>query len=323
MISRVKARACANIALVKYWGKRGGGGNLPATPSISLALDKLVTETEVTRINRKNDIVTIDGVPASVEARKRIVEYLDYWCSIGLIDGHFRVESVNSFPEGSGLASSASGFAALTTALAEMSKSRINKQTLSRLARRGSGSAARSITGGLCAMPTGNDPAARLLMPAEEIPWGMVVAVADEAKKKTGSRTGMEHTRRTSSYFSAWLEIAKRDYKIMLAAIRARDFTEMGKIAEQDAIAMHACMMAARPPLLYWNDTTMRLIKSADNFRRGGLETYVTIDAGANVAFFCRLEDINSVKRKVKSIEGVKSVIKSGPAPGAEVIEWE
>lgn len=323
MIGRVKARAYANIALVKYWGKRSGGGNLPATPSISLALDKLVTETEVTRVNRKTDIITIDGINASANARKRIVEYLDYWCSIGLIDGHYRIESVNNFPEGSGLASSASGFAALTVALAEMSKSRVNKQALSRLARRGSGSAARSITGGLSAMPTGSDPASRLLMPAEDVPWGMVVAVTDRAEKKTGSRTGMEHTRESSPYYPAWLETAKRDYKAMLSAMKRLDFTEIGKIAEQNALAMHASMMGARPPLLYWSDTTMRLIRSASDFREGGLETYITIDAGANAAFFCKAENINAVKRRVEKIDGVRSVIKAGPAPGAEVVEWE
>lgn len=323
MISRVKARAYANIALVKYWGKREGDGNLPATPSISLALDSLVTETEVSRSDSSSDGVSIDGSAVDDSSRSRIADYLEYWRDKKLIDGHFHIKSTNSFPTASGLASSASGFAALATALGKFSESPIGKIELSRLARRGSGSAARSIPGGLAAMPTGSDPAARLLMPASDIEWGMVVAVVQESEKEIGSRAGMELSRKTSPYYSAWIACAKRDYTSMLKSISKCNFTEIGQIAEQNALAMHACMIASRPQLVYWNDITVRLIKCACEYRQGGLETYITIDAGANVVFFCRLDDLDNVKDELEKRDGVKSVIKAGPAPGAEVLEWE
>lgn len=160
-------------------------------------------------------------------------------------------------------------------------------------------------------------------MPASDIQWGMVVAIAQETEKEIGSRTGMEMSRKSSPYYSAWLACAKRDYRSMLRAISQKNFTEIGQIAEQNALAMHACMIATRPQLIYWNETTVRLIKNAHEYRKGGIETYITIDAGANVVFFCRLDSIDDVKNEVEKTDGVKSVIKAGPAPGAEVLEWE
>ena len=323
MTRRVKARAYANIALVKYWGKRKGGGNLPATSSVSLALHALLTETEVLRIKGRYDQIRIDGKPADREASHRIKTYLDLWRDRKLISGRFQVSSRNHFPTGAGLASSASGFAALTTALSGFADNKISRLQLSRLARCGSGSAARSVPGGLAVLPTGTNPGAHSLMTADEIPWGMVIAVVEPGKKKIGSREGMELSRRTSPFFKAWITQSELDYRKMRGAVLRRDLAAVGAIAEENALAMHACMIATRPSLVYWNGTTVELIKSALKFREEGLGTYFTIDAGPNVIFLCEIDDLNTVVRRIKKIKGVRSVILSKPAGGSEIVECE
>jgi diphosphomevalonate decarboxylase len=323
MTRRVKARAYANIALVKYWGKRKGEGNLPATRSVSLALEALLTETEVLRIKGRCDQIEIDGKPVDTETSHRIRTYFDLWRNRKLIRGNFWISSQNHFPTGAGLASSASGFAALATALSGFSDSKINRLQLSRLARHGSGSAARSIPGGLAVLPTGTNPGARSLMTADEIPWGMVIAVVEPGKKKISSREGMELSRKTSPFFKAWITQSELDYQKMENAILQRDLPAVGTIAEENALAMHACMIATRPSLVYWNGATADLIKSAHRFREEGLGTYFTIDAGPNVIFLCRIDDLDTVARRLHKIRGVRSVISSKPAGGAEIVECE
>lgn len=323
MTTRVVARAFANIALVKYWGKQQLEGNIPATGSISLALDSLLTETEVHRISGKYEKIRIDGKNADKKTAQRLRRYIDLWRSRKLIGGRFQVSSHNRFPTGAGLASSASGFAALAMALSRFSEKQIGEANLSRLAREGSGSAARSITGGLSVLPKGTNPAARCLIEPERLTWGMVIAVAQSEEKEIGSREGMELSKRNSPYFKSWLAQSAVDYRQMMIAIDRGNFRTIGRIAEENALAMHACMIATRPPLVYWNDLTIGLIRQARQYRKGGLETYITIDAGANVALFCRLKDTAAVEHELNSVSGLQSVIAGRPAGRAEIVEVE
>ncbi len=323
MITRVRTRAYANIALVKYWGKREGPGNLPATPSISLALEKLLTETEITRSPEGTDSIIMNGEEADEQSRKRLEIYIDRWRTTGLIEGFFDISTRNSFPAKAGLASSSSGFAALALALGAFSSRKIDTRELTRLARTGSGSAARSVTGGLSAFPVGKDPAARLLEPADKIPWGMVIVTAGEEEKSVSSREGMELSRRFSPYYRQWVAQAKKDYRDMLSAAKRMDFTEVGTIAEANALAMHACMIATRPSLIYWKDTTIRLIHMVEKWREGGLSTYFTIDAGHHVALLGRLDDLDDIASEAVKVRGVHDVMSSRPAGGAEVISCE
>jgi diphosphomevalonate decarboxylase len=319
-MKRVTTRAFANIALAKYWGKRPGFNNIPATPSISLALEKLKTETDIEK--SVSDSFFINGFPVDSLNHKRLKTYLDFWRKQGLIEGNFSVKSFNDFPTGAGLASSSSGFAALALALSAFSKRKISRHSLSRLARIGSGSAARSIIGGLAALPSGQNPAARLLIDHDKIPWGMVIAIVKAGTKEIGSRQGMELCRKYSPYYKSWVKQAFSDYKRMLKAIEMMDFTAIGEIAESNALAMHACMTANRPALLYWSSATVNLIKTVQGWRHDNLETYATIDAGPHVALFARKKDLSRIAERAKIIEGVESIIESNPAGGAEIIEW-
>jgi diphosphomevalonate decarboxylase len=321
----VTARAYANIALVKYWGKRDVLTNTPATPSLSLTVDQLTTTTTVTRvpadIHTSNDHFEINGSSVSEVERQRLSHYLDIWRNSGMIEGLFAVRSKNSFPTGAGLASSASGYAALATALSGISERRVNRSELSRLARRGSGSAARSIPGGIAALPLSDNPSSRCLVQPEQVPWGMVIAEVESTPKSIGSTEGMNLSRDTSPYYFKWLSTAKRDYRSMLNALKRRDFTSAGSLAEANSHAMHACMIATRPGLVYWNDVTIRLLHKLADWRNGGLETYATVDAGPHVCFLAKREDLAEVHKQAVRVSGVSRATINLPGPAAHIVE--
>jgi diphosphomevalonate decarboxylase len=305
--------------LAKYWGKRPGTENAPATPSLSLTLDQLRTDTTVRFVDDDQDKVELNGVEAVGKARERVIRFLELWRNAGWIEGAFFVSSVNSFPTAAGLASSASGFAALTMALADLSDRNFSRRELSRIARRGSGSAARSVFGGMVAMPLDDDPAARCILEADATPWTMVVAVVDAPEKGVGSTEGMERSRHASPYYRGWLAQAKRDYASILHAVKQRDFTAVGEHMEANMYAMHACMLATRPALPYWAPETLALLQEVRIWRASGLEVYATVDAGAHVALLCRREDAKQVADTVATMIDRDRVMLNMPAGAAEM----
>ncbi len=321
MNSFVMARAFANIAIIKYWGKRDTKANIPATPSIGLAIDCLKTETRISRLKSGPDQILLNDIPPTQKQADRIIAVLDQWRDDNIVSGHFMINSVNYFPTGAGAASSASGFAALTTALSGLATVKISKSELSRLARMASGSAARSITGGLSALPIGDDPAARQLSPPDQVKWGMVFIQTADAPKDIGSRRGMRRSQKQSPYFSAWVKQGIRDYRAMLSALRRESFKDMGTLAEANCLAMHACMMATRPSLIYWNNITLRVIESILAWRKAGLQVYFTIDAGPNIFLIGRRDALPEIASKARKISGVMRVTIAAPAGAAEIIE--
>jgi len=322
-LSQITAQACANIALCKYWGKQGPG-NAPATPSISLALAELAATTTVTRVEDSRDRLVLNGRRATGVTRDRLLEYLAVWRQRGIISGCFRLEARNSFPTAAGLASSAAGYAALALALSGFAKSRLTRAELSRLARWGSGSSARSIPGGLAALATGKDPAARRLAEAGEVPWGMVVALVDAQAKQVSSREGMELSRRTSRFFEEWTRIGQQHYREMRRALRSWDLARVGELMEENTLAMHACMLTTRPPLFYWRAATVELMQQARSWRQTGLQVYATTDAGANVALLCKRSDLARVAQRLKRLKSagaaIADVIASEPGGPARIV---
>jgi diphosphomevalonate decarboxylase len=317
---QVTARACTNIALCKYWGKQGPG-NAPATPSISLALDALTVTMTVSRSRGADDVIRLPRGLNRPVAAARIREYLKLWRRQRLVTGSLRVESEMNFPAGAGLASSAAAYAALARALAGLSNVSLSTGQLSRLARHGSGSAARSITGGISALPAGTDPAARQLAPPSAVPWGMVVALVSAKHKDIASRPGMEASRRSSPYYERWLKQAARDYRAALKAIVDWDLDATGRIAEANMLAMHAVMLATRPALVYWEPATLALIRLAARLRDAGLPAYATIDAGPNVALLCHRDDLQGVAARARRVAGVERTITSLPGGPSEIID--
>ena len=320
---KAQAKAHSNIALIKYWGKRDSKLNLPAVGSISLTLDALHTTTSVhLRDDLNEDSVTINDKPVSEAERKRVTAFLDIFRNLSSIHIPARVISENNFPTAAGLASSASGFAALALAANKAFSANLNPVELSEIARRGSGSAARSIFGGIVEMHKGNradgkDAVAEQLAPADYWDLRLLIALTSKARKKTTSTDGMNLSRETSPYYEAWVSSSEKDLQEMRSAIRQRDFQKLGEMSEYSCLKMHALPMSSRPGLFYWNNKTFEILEEIRAFRAAGLAVYFTIDAGPQVKALCEGKNTAEVKQRLAQIDGVLEVLESrlgGPA---------
>lgn len=317
------ARAHANIALIKYWGKRDSQLNLPATGSISVTLDALATDTQVSfDPNLSTDAIDL----ASGGDHTRVSAFLDLVRERARTTARAHVVSHNNFPTGAGLASSASGFAALALAATDAAGLELSAAELSALARQGSGSAARSIHGGWVDMQRGEstdgvDAYAMPLADEDVLPLSVIVAVTTTEAKQTGSTTGMTRTAETSPYFEAWTETADADLNAMRRAIQSRDFEAIGKLTEHSCMKMHALMFSSQPPLVYWNPATLAAWQAVTDLRDQGTPAYATIDAGPQVKVLCQPEHASLVAEQLEAVPGVVAVHTSNLGPGAHLIE--
>lgn len=310
---RATAVAHANIALVKYWGKRDDARLLPAAPSLSLALDLLVTTTTV-ELDAPADELLLDGRPAAAAELARARALLD---AAGIAE-RARIESRNDFPTGAGLASSASGFAALAVAACAAAGQRRTPAELSALARLGSGSAARSVPGGWAVW---RDEAAEQVFPPDHLDARMVVSICARGPKAVGSRDGMRATRETSPYHEAWLAQCRRDLPEALRLLAARDLAGLGRLAESNALRMHADALAALPPLLYWEPATVGCLRAVAALREEGTGAWATIDAGPHVVALCASADAPRVEAALARVPGVSRAFTCAPAGGARLVE--
>jgi diphosphomevalonate decarboxylase len=321
------AVAHPNIALVKYWGKRQGPGNLPAVGSLSITLDTLETRTRVCfDATASGDTLSLGGAPAPDGELRRVSAFLDLVRQRAGVSHRARVESRNNFPTGAGLASSASGFAALAVAATHAAGLRLSAAELSILARQGSGSAARSIFGGFAAMARGeaadgHDAVAAPLLAADAWPLAVLVAITSTAQKSVGSTEGMERTRHTAPFYAPWLDTQEADLAEARGAIAARDFAALAAIAEHSCMKMHGLMLAARPSLVYWNPTTLAALQEVIRLRDAGTPVFFTIDAGPQVKAVCLPEARGRVQATLAALPGVQQVLVAGLGPGAHLVE--
>jgi len=295
----VKATAIAhpNVALAKYWGKRAVAGNVPATPSISVSLGGLETRTTVEfDPSLAADALTLDGKSAPLD---RVGRVLDEVRALAGFRHRARVTSANDFPTASGLASSASGFSALALAASAAAGLTLSSIELSRMARRASASAGRSVFGGFVSLGTEDDAAAEMIAPPSHWAVAVVVAAVTLAPKETGSTSGMDLCRATSPYYPAWLEDAPKVAAQVRAAILARDLEKLGVAAEASALRMHACMMASDPALLYFQPQTIELLRRVRALRAEGVSAWATIDAGPHVKVLCLASEAPRVAERL------------------------
>ncbi|HZA49452.1 MAG TPA: diphosphomevalonate decarboxylase [Myxococcaceae bacterium] len=288
MTAPVKATAVAhpNIALVKYWGKRDQRLILPHQSSLSITIAPLSVRTTV-EFRPGADEVELNGKPAEGTDRDRVVRLLDVLRK-GTSLGAARVVSRGDFPVSAGLASSAAGFAALAVAAREAAGLPRDARLESILARFGSGSACRSIQGGICVwrrgrQGDGSDSFAEQLVDAKHWPeLRLVVAVVSREEKDVDSREGMHSTVETSPYYGAWIEDAEGEIPRAEEMVRRRDLEGLGQLTERNAWRMHAAALAADPPLCYLRPPTLEVILRAGEARQSGLPVWFTLDAGPN-----------------------------------------
>jgi len=306
------AVACSNIALVKYWGKRDAAENLPAAGSLSLTLAELRTRTSVIFDPAlPADDFILAGARQAGDALARVSRFLDLVRPPG---AHARVVSENNFPTASGLASSASAFAALAHAAARAAGLRLTPRELSALARRGSGSAARSIFGGFVEMrPEGY---AVPLAPPEAWDVRLVVALVGGGAKDVASRAGMEHTQKTSPLYAGFVGSVAEDLAEARAALERRDLAALGEVAERSALTMHASALAARPGIIYWRGATVDALHAVRALRAAGTGAWATIDAGPHVKVLCAPDDAEAVGGALADVPGVTRTLICRPGPG-------
>lgn len=318
-----RARARANIALVKYWGKSDTALNVPAVGSISVTLDALWSETEVEFDGSlPRDAFLLDGVEDEAQ-RARVSRCLDVLRERAGAVEPARVVSRNSFPTGAGLASSASGFAALVCAAADALGLDLSPTELSVLARRGSGSAARSVFGGYVEMHAGiaadgSDSYAEPLLAPADWPLAVVIAVTATAAKSTGSTDGMQSSAQTSPYYAAWVESSGADLEAARRAIHDRDFSRLAQVSEHSCLKLHALAITSRPPLIYWNPATVACIETVRSLRSDGVPVCFTIDAGPQLKALCEPEAAAQVAEALRAVDGVRGIIVSGLGQGVE-----
>jgi len=324
-MSDVIARACSNVALVKYWGKRSGDLNLPYTGSISVTLGGLWTTASLTLLGRGGADRIVSG-DTDLSQRPEMVSFLATVRSLCPQAPPVAISLESNFPVAAGLASSASTFAALARALSAAFALNLSERELTILARRGSGSAARSIHGGFVEWfagerSDGSDCFAEPLIGAADWPIGIVVAITDTGPKRVASRAGMQHVAATSPFFPAWLDSHEADLQAMRAAVGARDLAAAGTIAEHNCLKMHAVSIAARPGLIYWNPITLAVIDRVRTLRDDGIAAYFTIDAGPQVKILCAPDDRALVAEQIGRVDGVRRTLLSQPGPGVELLE--
>ncbi len=320
------AQAQPNIALVKYWGKRDDVLNLPAAGSLSITLDALHTRTTVRFDDALDaDDIVLNGKRDGAQTRKLGV-FLDLFRGRARIETRAQVESGNDFPTGAGLASSASGFAALAVAVNRALDLKLSSRELSILARRGSGSAARSIFGGFAEMiagtrADGEDAFAKPLLEPEAWPLKVAVAITTRTAKTISSRVGMDASRRTSPFYRDWIATVEADLAAGRQAVGARDFEKLADVSEASCLAMHAVMLSTRPGLIYWNAATVDCIHCIRDLRRHGTGVFFTLDAGPQVKAVCLPEHAAHVAEALRNIQGVEEVLVNGLGAGARITE--
>ncbi|MEH6625902.1 MAG: diphosphomevalonate decarboxylase [Motiliproteus sp.] len=283
----VEAFAPSNIALCKYWGKRDKELNLPINASLSISLDKLGTRTRLQPIEGGVDQVLLNGREvASVEPfAAKIIEYLDLFRSAD--SPRLRVYTENNIPTAAGLASSASGFAALIKAIDQLYGYNLELPVMSAFARMGSGSASRSVYEGFVQWHMGvrEDGMDSFATPLANVwpEFRLGLLTLTEEEKAVGSRAGMQRTLETAHLYQSWPLQAAVDLEKLSQAIMDQDFHRLGETAEQNALSMHATMIASWPPLLYWQPESVATMQRIWQLREQGVAVYFTMDAGPNI----------------------------------------
>jgi diphosphomevalonate decarboxylase len=308
------AQAHPNIALVKYWGKQERSGNFPATANLSITLAGLTTTTQVTEAVK--DTFVLNDATAKDPKLRRWLETLRGSFDIPPLAIH----SSNDFPTSAGLASSASGFAALIIAINAHCELGLDHAMCSQWARVGSASAARSIFGGFVALVPPQWWAVPMAK-QEHWPLEVVVAVTSTEAKGVSSGEGMERSRLTSPYYNAWLRDAAADFTTASDAISNKDFAALGVVAELSCLKMHSVMLTSQPTLSYWTPASIACMDRVRDLRAEGQDVFFTVDAGPQVKAVCLPSSADAVAVALSKTPGVINVIRSTLGDGARVLE--
>lgn len=318
------AIAHPNIALIKYWGKQNEKFNLPSNTTIAINLSHLWTKTTVEVSEKYNQDEIIINEKKEEKEVKRAINFLDFIRRLAKRKEKVKVVSKNNFPTASGIASSSSGFAALSLAASSAFGLNLPEKQLSILARLGSGSACRSVPSGFVEWKKGRkseDSYSVMIFSPDYWSIKILTLIVTQKKKEVSSSEG-HLLAPTSPFFKKRILLIDKKINRLKKAIAKRDFLLFGKIVEQEALEMHAIALTSNPPLVYWNERTVFWIKKIFELRRRGFLVFFTIDAGPNLHLFCLEKDQENISNQVKKnlINGEKIII-NHPGEGVKLIE--
>ena len=285
----VTVRSYANIAIIKYWGKKAEKEMVPATSSISLTLENMYTETTLSPLpaDARADEFYINGQLQNEAEHKKMSEIIDRYRPEGA--GFVRIDTKNNMPTAAGLSSSSSGLSALVKACNAYFQLGLNRKELALEAKFASGSSSRSFYGPLAAW----DKDSGEIYPVEtDLKLSMIMLVLEDQKKPISSRDGMKLCVETSTTFEEWIRQSEQDYKDMLIYLKENDFEKVGALTEKNALAMHATTKTANPPFSYLTDASYEAMDFVRQLREQGESCYFTMDAGPNVKVLCLEKDL-------------------------------
>jgi len=318
---KATAVAPSNIAFIKYWGKKDEVLRLPENGSISMNLSDLLTTTTVEfSSSYKEDSITINGVQEANEG-SRAVKHLDRIRKLAKITDKAKVVTTNNFPTGTGLSSSASGFAALTVAGAKAAGLNLSEKELSILARQGSGSACRSIPDGFVEWLDGDtsETSYAVSLYAADY-WDIVdvVAVVSKNKKEVSTTEGQKLVN-SSPFFPVRLANIKGKIELMKKYLKEKNFSDFGELLEAEALELHSIMLTSKPSLIYLLPGSLKIMHAVKKWRQEGLEVYFTVNTGQDIHLICRKKDAETVVKKLNEIEEVSKTIINNPSKGAHL----
>lgn len=308
----ITIRTSPSLALIKYWGKSDTGENIPATSSLAVTLEGLFTETKISVHSR--DEVVINGSSAAIE---RYIPFFNRIRKVLDADIYFKAESHSNFPTAAGLASSSSGFAALALGCAKLIDPKTDQKVISELARLGSASASRAVYGGFTALRKDSTSAEQLFDKKHWPKLKIIVAIVAGKEKEVSSRAAMENARKTSPYYKQWLGESETIYQQAVKACYAKDLNALGPLIRKSYLMMFSTMFTSEPPLLYWEPSTIALIKTCEELRILGLPAWETMDAGPQVKIFTldeyTPEILKTLKKKFPEIQFIISQVGDDP----------
>ena len=285
----VTVRSYANIAIIKYWGKKKEKEMVPATSSISLTLENMFTETTLSPLPAvaRTDEFYINGQLQNEAEHVKMSKIIDRYRPEGA--GFVRIDTKNNMPTAAGLSSSSSGLSALVKACNAYFQLGLDRKELALEAKFASGSSSRSFYGPIAAW----DKDSGEIYPVEtDLKLAMIMLVLEDQKKPISSRDGMKLCVETSTTFEDWIRQSEQDYKDMLIYLKENDFEKVGVLTEKNALAMHATTKTANPPFSYLTDASYEAMDFVRQLREQGESCYFTMDAGPNVKVLCLEKDL-------------------------------
>lgn len=310
----VTAKAPVNIALIKYWGKQDEDKVIPYNSSLSLSLDNLYTITTLSYAD--NFSFALNGKEVDGVERDKVYEFLLNFASIEEVN-KTKVVSRNFVPTAAGLASSASGFAALSKAANTFYKTNYDLQKLAQITRLGSGSACRSLLGAFVAWDKNGEV---YQVNSKVKDFVMISVVVDSNKKLVSSREAMKRSVLTSPSFDYFVSESNKDFDELINSLSQGDIEKIGNLTHKSFLLLHGTMLSSMPPILYMNQDSIKVIELTEELRSQNIYAYPTMDAGSNVKILSLESHYNEVIKVLKQ-NGFNNLFVSRPGRGAMIID--